>query len=74
MTAPVPVAAPGANVWLDKARALAPLVVNYSDEAERERRLPLPVLQAIRDAGFLTMMLPRSLGGQELAIATCLSL
>ena len=40
---------PQASEWLEKARALAPIVEKYRDEGEHERRLPQPVFEAIRD-------------------------
>ena len=50
---------------LDAARELAPLIRAHSQEAERERRLSRPVLEALREAGLLRMTTPRSLGGLE---------
>ena len=50
---------------LDAARELAPLLRAHSQEAERERRLSRPVLEALREAGLLRMTTPRSLGGLE---------
>ena len=47
------------------ARDIAPIIREHSDEAERERRLPRPVLDALREAGLLRMTTPRSLGGSE---------
>ena len=50
---------------LDAARAIAPIVREHSQEAERERRLSQPVLNALRETGLLRMTTPRSLGGLE---------
>jgi len=50
---------------LDAARQIAPLIREYSQEAERERRLSRPVLEALRETGLLRMTAPRSLGGLE---------
>jgi alkylation response protein AidB-like acyl-CoA dehydrogenase len=50
---------------LDAARAIAPIIRENSDEAERERRLSQPVLDALRETGLLRMTTPRSLGGLE---------
>jgi alkylation response protein AidB-like acyl-CoA dehydrogenase len=50
---------------LEAARRIAPVIREYSDEAERERRLSPPVLAALHDAGLLRMCTPRSLGGLE---------
>jgi alkylation response protein AidB-like acyl-CoA dehydrogenase len=50
---------------IDAAREIAPIVRAHSDEAERERRLSQPVLDALRETGLLRMTTPRSLGGLE---------
>ncbi len=50
---------------LDAAREIAPIVRAHSQEAERERRLSQPVLDALRKTGLLRMTTPRSLGGLE---------
>ena len=50
---------------LDAAREIAPIIREHSEEAERERRLSAPVLNALREAGLLRMTTPRSLGGLE---------
>ena len=49
----------------DAARDIAPIIEKHSAEAERERRLSQPVLDALREAGLLRMSTPRSLGGVE---------
>ncbi len=50
---------------LDAARDIAPIIREHSAEAERERRLSKPVLDALRETGLLRMTTPRSLGGLE---------
>jgi indole-3-acetate monooxygenase len=50
---------------LDAAREIAPIIRAHSDQAERERRLSQPALQALRETGLLRMSTPRSLGGLE---------
>ena len=50
---------------IEAARRIAPVIREYYEEAERERRLSPPVLAALHDAGFLRMCTPRSLGGLE---------
>jgi alkylation response protein AidB-like acyl-CoA dehydrogenase len=50
---------------LDAAHEIAPIVREHSAEAERERRLARPVLDALRETGLLRMNTPRSLGGLE---------
>jgi len=50
---------------IEAAKEIAPIVGKHSEDGERERRLPRPVLDALREAGLLRMMTPRSLGGLE---------
>src|SRR5436190_17226152 len=50
---------------LDAARALAPQVRAVADEIEQGRRLPLPLVQAMKDAGVFRMPMPRAWGGPE---------
>jgi indole-3-acetate monooxygenase len=48
-----------------RARELGPLIREHAPEAERERRLSKPVLDALNRSGITKMFLPRSLGGLE---------
>ena len=50
---------------IDAAREIVPIIREHSEEAERERRLSQPVLEALRETGLLRMTTPRSLGGLE---------
>jgi alkylation response protein AidB-like acyl-CoA dehydrogenase len=50
---------------LARARSLEPIIRQYADTGERERRLAGPVLQAMREAGLFRMFTPRTLGGIE---------
>jgi alkylation response protein AidB-like acyl-CoA dehydrogenase len=63
-----------AMVWMDewvaRARALAPLVEQYRDEGEAQRRLPQPVVAAMREAGLFSLWMPRKLGGAEVSLET----
>ncbi|MGH2560269.1 MAG: acyl-CoA dehydrogenase family protein [Thermomicrobiales bacterium] len=54
------------NDLIEAARAIGPLIRDHADEAERERRPPRAVFDALADAGFLRMLTPRSLGGLEI--------
>ncbi len=61
---------PAAIDYIAAARDLAPAIAAQADEIERRRELP----QALRDkliaGGFFRLLLPRSLGGAELAPVT----
>lgn len=48
-----------------RARELAPAVATAADAVERERRLPAALLDALHQARFFRMLLPRSVGGDE---------
>jgi alkylation response protein AidB-like acyl-CoA dehydrogenase len=50
---------------LAKARELGPLIREHAAEAERERRLSKPVLDALNRSKITKMLLPKSLGGLE---------
>jgi len=50
---------------LAAARDMGPLIRKHADEAEQQRRLSKPVLEALRDTGLLKMATPKSLGGLE---------
>jgi alkylation response protein AidB-like acyl-CoA dehydrogenase len=50
---------------IEAARHIAPVIREHNEEAERERRLSRPVLNALYETGLLRMFTPRSLGGLE---------
>jgi hypothetical protein len=52
-----------AQSTLYAVRDLAPLIAKYADEAERERRLARPVVDALVDAGVFRHLVPPALGG-----------
>ena len=56
---------------IEVARHITPVIREHSDEAERERRLSKPVLDALTQAGLMRMLTPRSLGGLEVDPLTC---
>jgi alkylation response protein AidB-like acyl-CoA dehydrogenase len=55
---------------IERARALQPLIMHEADEIERTRRLTRPVVTALIENGLYRMMLPRSLGGSEIPLAS----
>lgn len=56
--------------WVDRARALAPLVERYRQEGEGQRHLPQELFVALRDAGLFGLWVPRILGGAETDVET----
>src|SRR5262244_4241736 len=63
---------PGTEVRspLDVARKLAPQIRSCADEIEATRELPRPLFEALADAGFFHLAVPRSIGGGELDLPT----
>lgn len=60
-----------AQRYLDAARALAPRVRDAAPAIEQARRLPPDLVDALRDAGLMHLLLPRDLGGREVDPVTC---
>ena len=55
----------GETTIVDAAGDLAELIEANADDGERTRRLPLPTVNALRDAQLLRMCVPRVYGGPE---------
>jgi alkylation response protein AidB-like acyl-CoA dehydrogenase len=53
------------NEWVERVRALAPIIAPWRDAGEQERHMPHPVFEALRDAGLYALAVPRALGGAE---------
>ena len=47
------------------AAALQPMLREYREQIETEQRLPIPLVESLRDAGLYRMVIPRSLGGSQ---------
>jgi alkylation response protein AidB-like acyl-CoA dehydrogenase len=52
------------------ARELAPLIAEHADDAERNRRVSAPVVEALASAGVFHMFVPHTFGGGEIDVAT----
>lgn len=55
---------------LARAAGLAPLLREHADTAERERRSPAAVVDALRDARIFDLFVPAAFGGLEIDVAT----
>jgi indole-3-acetate monooxygenase len=53
------------NDLLETAIGLGPILSKYVDEERSNRRLSRPVFNALKEANFLKLFLPKSLGGVE---------
>jgi alkylation response protein AidB-like acyl-CoA dehydrogenase len=51
--------------WTERVRALAPQIAAWRDTAEQERRLPKPLVEALREAGLFSLGVRRRVGGAE---------
>jgi indole-3-acetate monooxygenase len=50
---------------VEAAAALRPVIRSYREEIEREQRLPKPLFEKLRAAGFYRMVIPHALGGMQ---------
>jgi 3-hydroxy-9,10-secoandrosta-1,3,5(10)-triene-9,17-dione monooxygenase len=57
---------------LEASRAVAPVLRQHADEAERASRLTLQAVLALREAGLFRLGVPKRFGGHEAFPATCL--
>jgi alkylation response protein AidB-like acyl-CoA dehydrogenase len=60
------------NEWVERARALAPMIEKWRDAGEQERHMPRPLFEALRDAGVFRMSVPKEVGGAAVDEATIL--
>ena len=51
--------------FIDAAKQLAPQIPGFAAEIGQLRRLPLPLVEAIAQAGLFRLLIPRTLGGEE---------
>ena len=61
-----------ASDYLERARALVPLIDSEAEEAERTRTVTDKVAHALRESGLPWMLVPKRLGGGGLRIAECI--
>ena len=65
-------ATPDATV-LEQARKLAPFIEAEAETCERQGTMPGSVVDALRDSGLFSIMVPRTLGGSEVSAVTALA-
>ncbi|MDP6953596.1 MAG: acyl-CoA dehydrogenase family protein [Alphaproteobacteria bacterium] len=53
--------------YLERARALAPVISGASDQGERDRKLPVELMDRLHEAGLFRLLLPRQFNGAEVA-------
>ena len=53
------------SAWVERVRALAPVVEQWRDAGEQERYMPRPLFEALRAAGVFRMSVPKAVGGAE---------
>ncbi len=53
---------------LQAVERIRPVIEQYRDEAERDRNLPAPVVEAMQHEGLLDLWLPKEFGGVELPL------
>ncbi|MBF6061099.1 acyl-CoA dehydrogenase family protein [Nocardia terpenica] len=58
------------KVWLARLAQIAPVIEEHSDRAERERRMPARVFEALRDSGVPRMWVSKDFGGEQVSIET----
>lgn len=51
---------------LARAEALVPQIANAADEIDAQRELPTALADAMKDAGLFRLLVPRSVGGEEM--------
>ncbi len=51
---------------LDRARELAPRIAAAADEIDARRELPTPLAEAMKAQGLFRLLVPRSVGGEEM--------
>ena len=58
---------------LDRAKALREFIEAESEAAEKDGALPLPIVEAMREAGLFWILCPRELGGAGESVLTYIS-
>ncbi len=56
--------------WVDRAKALVPVINEAAGRIDTERRIPPEIMSAMHDAELFRMCLPASMGGGEASLLT----
>ncbi|KIE28825.1 acyl-CoA dehydrogenase [Streptomyces sp. MUSC 125] len=56
--------------WLSRVDGIAPVVEKWREEGERQRFSPVPVFEALQEAGFHRMLVSRDFGGAQVSLET----
>ncbi len=67
-----PSASAECRILVEAAADLRSVARGLQDEIERERRIPPPLVEQLRAAGFYSMVIPRELGGRQVDLTTFL--
>jgi 3-hydroxy-9,10-secoandrosta-1,3,5(10)-triene-9,17-dione monooxygenase len=59
------------DMLLDRVKDIAPILRAYAAEAEAQRRLARPVVDAMLQAGLYSMSHPKAFGGLEVDPSPC---
>ena len=64
--------ATGTGTWLERARGMGDAIAKYRDEAERARRMPAALHNAMLGAGLFGMTLSKTYGGSQASVVDCI--
>ncbi|MFF9527308.1 acyl-CoA dehydrogenase family protein [Streptomyces achromogenes] len=56
--------------WLERVAAIAPVIKDFRAQGERDRRAPVEVFEALRDAGIHRMAVSKAFGGHQVDLRT----
>src|SRR4051812_29198580 len=62
------------EVWLERARALVPILRERVEQTETLRRIPDDTIRRLREAGLFRILQPKRVGGAELEFGILLEI
>jgi alkylation response protein AidB-like acyl-CoA dehydrogenase len=69
---PSPSASAECSTLVETAAELRSIARGFQEDAERERRIPPPLVEQLREAGLYSMVVPKDLGGRQVDLMTYL--